>query len=213
MSWWPSLLMSCSVTRKPNASCMKRPASGTFSVVRRQWSSRGGRCRRRSSGIGGGLKRQPVADLLHAARRWRRCGRWVSRSGWRRPQPARRPAAAARRCIRTLERGLEAVRVVDRLALEAEVLEAVPGRLGEDHGVVVVLVPALQVHVVVGALHLAEAEDLGVVRRAQLEVGDPHFDITQTEDSHGLIMHPAVGTEKARVPDSRTLILRLERAR
>ena len=56
---------------------------------------------------------------------------------------------------------------------------------------VVVLVPPLQVDVVVLPLHLAEAEDLRVVGRAELEVRDADLDVTETEDSHGLIMHPA----------------------
>ena len=135
-------------------------------------------------------QREPVADLLHlgvdlhdVTARCVEADRVTHRPlGLRRESLHGAPVA--------LERRLVAGEILDRLGLPADVLDPVARCFGQDHRVVVVLVPPLQVDVTLVALDLAQPEDLGVVADAQLEVGDADFDVTETEDAHAIDLGP-----------------------
>jgi len=75
--------------------------------------------------------------------------------------------------------------VVFVLDPEAEQVEPGARVVAEPDRVVVLLVPALEVHGVVAALGQLQPEDLGVVGRGQLEVGGTDVDVGKTQDSHG----------------------------
>jgi hypothetical protein len=70
--------------------------------------------------------------------------------------------------------------------LEAHVVEAVARCVLEHDRVVVVLVPALQVHPLGLAGHLDQPHHLRVVRGGELQVRDPDFDVGEPEDAHRL---------------------------
>ena len=112
----------------------------------------------RSIGMGGGLNMgRPLPTLLHRGVDLHHVpARRVEADG-----VAQSPLLVGRhaldRAAVALEHGLVALEVVDGLGLERDVLDPVARGLGEDHRVVVVLVPALQVDVVVVALDLAQA--------------------------------------------------------
>src|SRR5262249_39849648 len=103
-----------------------------------------------------------------------------------------------------LEHRLVALEIVDRLRLEGDALHAVARRLSEDHRMVVVLVPALEVHVAGVALELAEAEHRGVVGGAWFEVGHPDLDVSQSVDRHAPIVSRAGVERKYGVPHRAT---------
>jgi len=121
---------------------------------------------------------QQVADLLHAVDQLAAVpGGRVEADGLpmtRRELAARVPRHAA---AVLLDRPLELLQVSGVLDLEAHVLEPVGGGVPKDHRVVVVLVPALEEHPLRLASRLQQPEDLGVVGRGQLEVGDPDLHV------------------------------------
>jgi hypothetical protein len=64
----------------------------------------------------------------------------------------------------------------------------------------ILFVPALQVDVIVIASDLTQAEHLGVVSGAQLEIRCADFDVAQTEDWHEGILDAFASRWKAVVP-------------
>ena len=77
------------------------------------------------------------------------------------------------------------VEVLELGHLEAHVVQAVGRRLAQHDRVVLVLVPALEEDPVLLVRGLDQAEHLGVVGGAELEVGDPDLDVLQAEDAVG----------------------------
>ncbi len=90
------------------------------------------------------------------------------------------------------EPDLELAEVVLALDAEGELVHPDPRVGAQPERVVVLLVPALEVDGVVGALGDVQPEDLGVVGRGQLEIGRPDVDVGESENSHGCLI-PSVG--------------------
>ncbi len=72
------------------------------------------------------------------------------------------------------------------LVLDPEAEQVEPGArvVAEPDRVVVLLVPALEIHGVLAAPGQPQPEHLGVVRGGQLEVGGADIDVGQAQDSH-----------------------------
>jgi hypothetical protein len=129
-------------------------------------------------------QRQHVADLLHAVDQLDQ----VARGGLEPDGLAPARAEFGRGEALDGDPGLlhpggVIVEVVLFCDLERHVVQAVGGRLAQHHRVVLVLVPALQEHPALFVGDLDEADHLGVVGRAQLQVGNPDLDVLQAQDA------------------------------
>ena len=85
---------------------------------------------------------------------------------------------------RVLEDGLIVIEVGLVLEFEPDGICAVGGGIGDDHRVMLVLIPSLEVDLVVGASRLDQTDNLGVIRNAELEIRHPHLDMGQTQHAH-----------------------------
>ena len=101
---------------------------------------------------------------------------------WNDPESAQKVTSALSRVQGTINKvsSLRS-RVGD---LPAHVVEAVGRSEGQDQRVVLVLVPALEEDAIRLTGRLVHADDLGVVRGRDLEVGHADLDVGQAQDAH-----------------------------
>ena len=144
-------------------------------------------------------QRQHVADLLHAVAELDGVpGGRLEADRVAPPRPELALAVPLHRDADALDAlGVE-VEVLEIGDLEAHVVQAVRRRLAQHDRVVLVLVPALEEDPVLLVRGLDQAEHLGVVRRAQLEVRDPDLDVLQAEDAvgHGVSLWSGVEAQE-----------------
>ena len=185
-SWWPSSARICSVSRNPSTSRKNRVPSSTSSAVTKMWSRRGGAIP--TSPIGRGRRVGPgeqVADLLHAVDQLAAVpGRGLEADRLAVPGGQLAPGVAGHLAALLLDLVLEPGEVIGVLDLEAHVLQAVGGRVAQDHRVVLVLVPALEEDPLGVPARLQQPQHLGVVGGGQLKVGHPDLDMGQAQDAH-----------------------------
>jgi len=79
---------------------------------------------------------------------------------------------------------LVVVEVIGFGDLESEMVQAVGGLHGQDHAVVLVLVPALEEDPGGIPPGLDHADDLGVVGGGELKIGDAELDVGKAQDRH-----------------------------
>jgi hypothetical protein len=119
-----------------------------------------------------------LADQLHELAGGRlEADRLALADGLAAGDPAHREAVG-------LDAGFEHGQVLVPLDLEADQVEADAWGISQLDGMMVGLVPALEVDLGGGPLDLKQAEHLGVVGGGQIQIGHAHVHVRQAEDPH-----------------------------